>query len=110
MKVDYHIHGTFSSDAHSETEEIVRKALECGYDEIAFTEHFDLLPSEIAVYGIPPYPKYQRQIKDLRKKYPSIRILLGIEAGELHLAKSLYEQITQNKKPDILIASIHLLS
>jgi histidinol-phosphatase (PHP family) len=110
MKIDYHIHSTFSADAFSEMEDIVRKAIQRGYTEIAFTEHYDLLPSEIAVYGVPPYNKYQERIAELQQKYPGIKLLLGIEAGEMHLVQMLYDQITKYKKPDLLIASIHLLS
>jgi histidinol-phosphatase (PHP family) len=110
MKIDYHIHSTFSADAFSEMEDIVRKAIQRGYTEIAFTEHYDLLPSEIAVYGVPPYSKYQERIAELQQKYPEIKILLGIEAGEMHLVPMLYNQITKDRRPELLIASIHLLS
>ncbi len=110
MKIDYHLHSTFSADAFSDAEDIIRKAIQCGYSEIAFTEHYDLLPSEIAIYGIPPFITYQQRIAELQNKYPEISILLGIEAGEFHLVQMLYNQITKFRRPDLLIASIHLLS
>ena len=41
MLADYHTHTYYSDDSECPMEEMVRKAVAIGLDEIAFTEHVD---------------------------------------------------------------------
>ena len=73
MKIDYHIHSQFSADSNINMREAVIKAIQRGYTEIAFTEHFDLIPEEIEVYGVPSYKNYSLAISATREEFPNIR-------------------------------------
>ncbi len=75
---DYHTH-TYFSDGFGSVEKNVQEAIEKGLDEIAITDH---APGHIA-YGV--NKKIYKEFRDndlilLRKKYPGIKILWGIEA------------------------------
>jgi histidinol-phosphatase (PHP family) len=77
MKYDYHIHTEDSYDSRIKAEELIRKAIELKYDEIAITEHLDLLAQELSVFGLPSLKKYQARIAALQRQYPQIKILTG---------------------------------
>lgn len=109
MKIDYHIHSTFSADSCLDMKALIKKGVKMGYSEIAFTDHFDLLPSEIAIYGTPSYVGYSESIDALRSKY-SLSILKGVELGEYHLSHKLADEVlSYSEAPDLKIASIHVL-
>ena len=110
MKIDYHIHSEFSADSSADMNSIIRKAIKRKYTEIAFTDHFDLLPTEIAIYGTPSYLRYSEAITEIQKIYPAISILKGVELGEYHRAYQLADRIMDIcDPPDLKIASIHIL-
>lgn len=110
MKIDYHIHSEFSADSSADMNSIIRKAIKRKYAEIAFTDHFDLLPTEIAIYGTPSYLRYSEAIMEMQQRYPSISILKGVELGEYHHAYQLADRIMELcDPPDLKIASIHIL-
>jgi histidinol-phosphatase (PHP family) len=110
LKIDYHLHSSVSADAHTNPDALVKKAIARGYEEIAITDHFDLLPSEISTYGVPSYRQYIQMLESLQARYPEIHITSGMEAGELHRVKDLLMGIIAVQKPDLLIGSIHVLS
>jgi histidinol-phosphatase (PHP family) len=110
MRIDYHIHSEFSADSKLDMHTLLRKAIASSYQEIAFTDHFDLIPAEIGYYGIPSYVKYSRTIERIRREFPEISILKGVELGEYHRCSELVEQVLQcDSPPDIRIGSIHVL-
>jgi len=109
LRIDYHIHSYFSADSKAEMEDIVSKAIAKGYDAIAFSDHFDLVPSEIAFYGVPSYYQYSRKIEEMRTMFPSIKILKGIELGEYHECYEMADAILNVTPPDIKIGAIHVL-
>ena len=39
MLCDYHIHSEYSDDSHYPMDEVVKKAIELGLEEICFTDH-----------------------------------------------------------------------
>ncbi len=107
-KIDYHIHGTFSSDSRIDTEELIKLAIERGYESIAFTEHFDFKPVEIAEYGVPAYLKYHRHMTGLREKYGDrIDITIGVEAGEYNRYGHIADAVFKYAPPELVIGSIH---
>jgi len=90
-------------------DEVIRKAIDKGYAEIAFSDHFDLVPSEIAIYGVPSYYGITKSIDQMRQKYPSIRILKGVELGEYHNCYKTVDKILSIDPPDVKIGAIHIL-
>lgn len=79
MFADYHVHTNYSDDSQCPMEDMVKKALAMGLEEIAFTEHVD--------YGVKTelncdYNRYFQEIEALRKKYKGrLNIKAGIEFG-----------------------------
>ena len=51
MKFDYHIHTEDSYDSSIKAVDLIKRAIQLNYNEIAITEHLDLLPLEIKKYG-----------------------------------------------------------
>lgn len=80
---DYHIHSTYSRRNHGKStiEEIVQKAAELGLKEIAITDHG---PGHW-LYGIQDskIKEAKDKVVEMRKKYPNMKILLGVEANLL---------------------------
>lgn len=79
MFADYHLHSSFSDDSQTPMEDIVKRAIALGLDEICFTEHVD--------YGVKTvlncdYDAYFAALAAMREKYgKQIAIRAGIEFG-----------------------------
>ncbi|MCD4650358.1 MAG: histidinol-phosphatase HisJ family protein [Candidatus Cloacimonetes bacterium] len=109
MKIDYHIHTRFSSDAEIDLKELARKAISNGYESIAITDHYDFGAEDIANYGIPPYLKNYAAVDEIRKEFPNLDIMFGVEAGEYHRFHEWADEVFNLRPPDFIIASIHQL-
>jgi histidinol-phosphatase (PHP family) len=106
-KIDTHIHGQFSSDSKLDYRNLCQKSIEKNYKVIAFTEHFDLLDSELQNYGGPVLKKYIDYLSKIQREFPDLTIIKGIELGEPHrivdIAKKLFSEVTI----DYIIGSLH---
>lgn len=108
LKADYHIHSTYSKNNHGKStiEEIVQKSVEIGLEEIAITDHG---PKHF-LYGIKKENiiKAKEEIFELRKKYPNIKILFGVEAniisydGDIDISDELLDSC------DIILCGYHI--
>jgi histidinol-phosphatase (PHP family) len=107
-KVDTHLHADFSGDSKIKYDSLFQKAISLKYDYLAITEHFDLLDSEILNYGLISLKEYYNTINIMQKKYPSIKIVKGLELGEPHRIKEFSDRLFINNKPDFIIGSLHL--
>ncbi|MEL7648176.1 MAG: PHP domain-containing protein [Sedimentibacter sp.] len=108
LRADYHIHSTYSRRGHGKStiQEIASIAAEKGLEEIAVTDHgpkhymFGVLESRMGeAKGI---------IEDMRRQYPDLKILYGVEANILD-----YEGTTDIngevlKQCDIILCGFHL--
>ncbi len=108
-QIDYHIHTDFSGDSSEKMANYVQKAVELGYEELAFTEHFESDPQEIADYGIPPLRLLVRDINKLQLEYPAIKLKYGLEIGEYHRNQVFADSIISKYPPDVKIGSIHAM-
>lgn len=120
MLCDYHIHSEYSDDSHYPMDEVVKKAIELGLEEICFTDHVDYGikidhddPAQVrydhegnALYNV-DYPRYFQQIEDLKKAYPGIIIKRGLEFGIQTQTIPLYEKLYKTYPMDFIILSIH---
>jgi len=79
MNFDYHMHTTLS-DGHNTHEEMVLTAIEKGFDEIGFSDHFCIKqPCNWAV-GADGITQLEEKIIEMKEKYSDrISILFGIE-------------------------------
>ena len=113
MIADMHVHSTFSPDGISTMEEQCIAALEKGERIICFTDHVDYNVAEKNNGIIKDNSKanfiieeYLIEIDRLRKKYPELKILKGIEFSEPHLFKKEFERYSQYPF-DYILGSVH---
>ncbi|MBP1919091.1 histidinol-phosphatase HisJ family protein [Youngiibacter multivorans] len=79
MIADYHVHTSFSDDSVYPMEEVVRKAISIGLQEICFTEHVD---HGVKTEDNCDYPAYVKEFGRCSEKYGTeIGLKLGIEFG-----------------------------
>ena len=75
---DYHTHTTYSHGKGT-VEDNVLAALKCGFKEIAITDHgFHHMTYNVRRMD---WPYIRRDVELMRKKYPMIKILLGLESN-----------------------------
>lgn len=104
IKGDLHIHSNWS-DGDTSLESMIQAAIKKGYAYIGITDH----SSGLGITGGLDKDRVQQQlkeIKELNRKYPNIRILSGMEVdiranGTLDVPDDILAQL------DIVIASIH---
>ncbi|WP_326907573.1 PHP domain-containing protein [Sedimentibacter sp. MB31-C6] len=107
-KADYHIHSTYSRNNHGKStiEEIVVRAVDIGLEKIAITDHG---PSHY-LYGIKrnKIKEAKSEIIKMRKKYPGIKILFGVEANILSFQgdTDINDDIIENC--DIILCGYHI--
>jgi histidinol-phosphatase (PHP family) len=80
-----------------------------GYDAIAITEHLDLLPQELTVFGIPSMTRYKEYLSNLRFQFPQLQIVFGIEIGDYHRVKAMADGIVQAMNFDLILGSVHFV-
>jgi len=110
MKIDYHIHSQFSADSSLNMDVVIGKAVRRRYAEIAFTDHFDFLVSEIKEWGLPSYKDYSKAIADAKSRLHGLQILKGVELGEYHRCFEMADEVIGSDPPDFKIGAIHVLS
>ncbi|HNQ43387.1 MAG TPA: histidinol-phosphatase HisJ family protein [Candidatus Cloacimonadota bacterium] len=109
MKKDYHIHTQYSYDSSIEAIALLNKAIAHGYSEIAITEHLDLLPQELRLFGLPSLVKYQEYILRLREDFPNLKLHMGIEIGDYHHVKDLADGLISGFDFYPILGSVHFL-
>lgn len=81
MFYDYHMHSSFSNDSKTDMEDMIKRSIELGLNEICFTDHVDYDLEHDDDWGI-DYNKYFDKIEFYSKKYQDkISIKKGIELG-----------------------------
>lgn len=105
MYADYHLHSSMSNDSQTPMEDMVRRAVSLGLDEICFTEHTD--------YGIEnlqncDYDAYFSILTEMRRRYSGkIVIRAGIEFGVQTDTIPQYERVYQKYPFDFVLCSFH---
>lgn len=105
MFADYHIHTYYSNDSECPMEEMIKKAILIGLEEIVFTEHVD--------YGVKvdtncDYKRYLEEITQMQKKYAGkITIKTGIEFGMQQHTIPLFQKDYDTYNFDFVILSNH---
>ena len=111
-KVDYHLHTEYSYDSKLKAEDLIVKAIQLNYSFIAITEHLDLLPQELSAFGLPPFKKYVRRMKELREKYASepLCIVCGIEVGDFQRVRLQANDLLAELDLELRLGAVHFLS
>ena len=104
---DYHIHSTFSADAHASIEEMCHCALALRIPEVGFAEHYDLHPDETPRDFL-QVEAYFAEIGRCRSEFANRLIIrAGIEIGEPHLFPSETRSVLTRSPFDYAIGSLH---
>ncbi|MFO8144761.1 MAG: histidinol-phosphatase HisJ family protein [Candidatus Syntrophosphaera sp.] len=111
MKVDYHLHTEYSWDSKLKAEDLINKAISLDYSLIAITEHLDLLPYELARWGMPSFDKYVKHMTSLKGKHASspLRIVCGIEVGDYHRVRHFARDFLAELELELILGAVHFL-
>ena len=101
MLYNYHTHTAFC-DGKNKPEDIVRKAIELGMDELGFSGHCYTFFDNSYCMSLAQTREYIEEIRQLKEKYAGqIRILLGIEQD--------YYSTEPTDAYDYVIGAVHYL-
>ena len=128
LPADSHVHSEWSWDAlDGSMERTCARAVDIGLPAVAFTEHADfttwtmiaeelderlrplvtpegfLTPPRMDVAG------YQESLARCRDRYPSLRIISGVELGEAHWHEDLAARLLEVGHFDRVLGSLHSL-
>ena len=110
MNFDYHMH-TILSDGNNTHEEMVLAAIGKEFDEIGFSDHFNIKQPCSWAVGPDAIAKLEDNIKEMRKKYGDrINILFGVEADYFEDRQEDIRKSLQQFDFDYVIGSIHFLN
>ncbi len=114
MKLNYHVHNRYSSDARGTTEEVVRRAAELGFEEICLTNHVEVLTpaGEWEVDFLEARERFGRLAREIaatRRRFPDLRILLGAELEYRPEWVESLERLTASIEFDFLLGSVHVV-
>ena len=126
LPADNHVHSEWSYDTFGRTSMVAacQRAAELGLPSIAFTEHLDFADygegDAIAATGITPgwwdamrpldVAGYLASIEECRHRFPSLRILTGVEVGEPHLFAGSVRAVLAAATFDRVLGSLHALA
>lgn len=107
LTADYHSHTTYSHGKGSiadNAKSASQKGLEC----LAITDHAVRHP----IVGVSPkkFDIMRKDIENVQKSYPDLKLMLGIEANILGINGDIDVKEDDAKKLDILLAGYHLTS
>ncbi len=81
-RMDYHLHTTHSMDGRQSMDELCRRMVEQGVEEICLTEHIEPGHPDVTVDRPPVWPIYMEEIAQMRARYPALTIRAGVEIGD----------------------------
>jgi histidinol-phosphatase (PHP family) len=119
---DNHVHSEWSWDTHAASmRETCRRAVELGLPAVAFTEHVDFRrwgdgdgrPGlEVAPHyraGVDPLDVdgYFESVEECRERFPELRVVAGLEAGEPHLFPASLAAVLAAGEFERVLGSLH---
>lgn len=126
LPADNHVHSQWSYDTfgHASMVEECQRAVDLGLPGIAFTEHLDFTDygagDAIATMGVRPgwwdairpldITGYAASIEECRHRFPSLRVMSGVEAGEPHLFAGSTSAVLAAGSFDRVLGSLHALA
>lgn len=107
MLANYHMHTNYSDDSSFRMEDVVKKAIFCGLDEICITDHLDCLTGIDPCF---PYKSYENEFLKCKAKYSDkINLKLGMEFGMQTSTIPFFKQIFADADFDFILMSCHLI-
>ena len=109
MNLDYHMH-TILSDGHNTHEEMVLSAIEKGFDEIGFSDHFCIKQPCSWAVGADGIAQLEEKVTEMKGKFSDrISILFGIEVDYFNDREEEIRECLQKFNFDYVIGSVHFL-
>jgi histidinol-phosphatase (PHP family) len=105
---DYHMHSTFSPDAKNTLDEMCQHAIQIGFTEIAFTEHYEWHPDWQGNLAVEAYFEEIARVKE-QYAQQGLKVYAGIELGNPHLNPEEASDLLQCYQFDVVLASLHWL-
>ncbi|NDJ78991.1 MAG: histidinol-phosphatase HisJ family protein [Chloroflexi bacterium] len=108
IPLDYHMHSNVSCDSEATMPQMCRSALDKGIHEIAFTEHFDLVPGDEGAYYYKP-DVYFSLLETARELFApeGLTIRAGVELGEFHRYADVMQPVLDAYPYDFVLGSLH---
>jgi len=108
---DSHAHTSFSFDGENTPEEMCLACIKAGISEVAFTDHYEILPVFIDERAVFDVGARLPEMKRLKEKYKDkLKVLSGIELGEPSENTEEAADIIKKGNFDFVLASVHSLS
>ncbi|HLH71256.1 MAG TPA: histidinol-phosphatase HisJ family protein [Candidatus Dormibacteraeota bacterium] len=102
------MHSQFSWDApRGDMEASCRRALELGLPAIAFTEHADFVGGGYSDHRPLDVAGYLVALDRCRQRFPSLRVLSGVELGQPHRFPSEAAEVLSTGRLDRVLGSVH---
>jgi len=106
--VDYHTHSHNSFDGYLPVDVIAQLAITRGIKELCITDHYEC--SDLHTPMEPTFKKSRFEILEAREKYgDKIKLLYGIELGQMHFEPELCKEFISKNDFDFIIGSMHNL-
>jgi len=104
---DYHIHTTFSCDAKASMVEMCQAAVAGGFNDIGFSEHYDLNPAD-ECYNWFKVEDWYTELERCRRLFEGqLTIRAGLEFSEPHNYPQGVQSLLAKLPFDYLIGSLH---
>ncbi|HLI51413.1 MAG TPA: histidinol-phosphatase HisJ family protein, partial [Thermomicrobiaceae bacterium] len=109
---DYHLHTTFSVDGFLTPEELCRRAIEVGTQEIAITDHVDFVEGDISMLKFQPDAFFDALASCRREFEDSGELIIraGVEIGESNHFEDQVGWLLESYSFDFVIGSLHAAS
>lgn len=108
MKSNLHSHTQFC-DGRSSMEEIINAAIKAGFTQWGFTPHSPICLESPCNMKLEDVEWYLQEIERLRKKYPQIKILAGMEVDFIDEENGPASSYVKDFGLDYVIGSIHFI-
>lgn len=110
---DMHVHSKFSSDSVESCEDIIKTALEKGFQYVYFTDHHDMNfpvnPKEPDMDFQLDFESYIAELSELKTKYQEkIQVRIGVEQGICPEVASDISALSNRYPFDFIIGSSHI--
>jgi len=108
---DYHLHCYLCKHGEGEIQEYVAAAIAKGLQEIGFAEHMPVpgLRDPDGRMTIDEFPIYLRDVAEAQRRFPNIKIRLGIEAEYMPSRLDFIHSFLDQYPFDFVIGSVHFL-
>lgn len=107
--IDYHIHTLFSCDSRLYPDDVCRRAIALGFEEIAFTEHLDFDPLDEG-YGHYDYAAISDAVSSVRESFDGqLVIRKGVEVTYQKGREDEIKEFLVGKDYDFVMGSVHLV-